>query len=195
MAIVSVYEVMQYLRVEATSEESDIAGMVATVEDLLESVCGRKWVVASGTSTRLYSPRSPNQDMIRIHDAVSVTSVTNDGEALSVATSSVSGYQLEPVNSMDWTGETRPYEGIRYINNRWKFDGYRATVAVTASWGWAAIPDQIHRAALVLCKDAWTYRNAPDAAAGLDGFLRSKAMELCKRYRREEAKAGIGGPI
>lgn len=190
MAILTVEDAMSYLRIDAPAEYDDVAGIVSTVEDLLESICGRKWVVASGSSTRYYAPRSLT-DTIRIHDAVSVTSVSNDGDALSVASSTTSGYQLEPVNGMDWTGEARPYETIRYVNGRWRFDGYRATVAVTASWGWSAIPDQITRAALVLARDVHSYRDQP----GLDEFLRSKAMGLCKRYRREEAKAGIGGPI
>lgn len=192
MAIITADEVMTYLRHEVTEDIGDVAGVVATVEDLCESVCGRKWVVASGSSVRYYAPRS-RTDVIRIHDAVSVTSVTNDGQALSVASSTTSGYQLEPLNGIDWTGEARPYESIRYINHEWKFDGYRATVAVTGSWGWVAIPEQVKRGALVLAKDVWTYRDQPPA--GLDEFLYKKAAMLLKRYRREEAKAGIGGPI
>lgn len=193
MAIITPEQLRDYLRIEVADEYPDLVGVVATVEDLLESICGRKWEVASGSSTRYYSPRAVGQDMIRIHDATAVTAVTDNGVALSVASSTVSGYQLEPINAMDWTGEARPYETIRYINNRWTFDGYRATVGVTATWGWAAIPEQIKRAALVLGKDVWTYRDQPDAA-NLDQFLRDKARMLVGRYRREEAKAGIGGP-
>ena len=194
MAILTVEDLKAYLRIEiSTDEDDDLQGVINSAEDLLEDICGRKWVVASGSSVRYYSPRALHQDFIRIHDAVSVTSVTNDGETVPVWATSTGGYQLEPVNSMDWTGETRPYETIRYIGSHWKFDNFRATVAVSASWGWASIPPQIERAAYVLCKDIWTYRDQQDAA-GLDEFLRKKAYGLTKRYRREEAKSGLGGP-
>ena len=103
------------------------------------------------------------------------------------------GYQLEPLNGLDWAGETRPYEGIRYIGNAWTFDRFRATVAVTADWGWAALPDQVVRTHYVLAKDVWEFRSQ-QGNAGMDEFLENKAKMLLKGYRREEAKAGIGGP-
>ena len=102
---------------------------------------------------------------------------------------------------MDWTGEARPYEQIRYIGSRFTFDNYRATVSVTATWGWLAIPEQIKRAALILAKDIAVHRDVNFGNLGVTdvGAVRARQAplirDLTKRYRREEAKAGIGGPI
>ena len=196
MDLFTVEELADYLRVEtATEDYADIEGVGDATESLLTKVSGRKWFVATGTtSTRRYAPRNTRSDLIRIHDCVSVASVTNDGETVPVWASSTGGYQLEPLNGLDWAGETRPYEGLRYIGSFWKFDSYRATVAVTADWGWAAIPEQVKRAAYVIAKDMWSFRHT-DNTAGLEEFLENKARLLLKGYRREEAKSGIGGPI
>lgn len=195
MALFTTEELAAYLRNEiATEDYADLTEVASATESLITKVSGRKWVVASGSSTRYYAPRTAYQDLIRIHDCTSVTSVTNDGTTVPSWASSTGGYQLEPINGLDWAGESRPYEGIRYIGSRWKFDGYRATVAVTATWGWAAIPEQVVRAGYVIAKDMWEFRNAQNAA-GFEEFIEAKAEMLLKGYRREEAKAGIGGPI
>ena len=195
MALFTTEELATYLRNEIPTEDyPDLDGVAIAAESLVTKVSGRKWVVASGSSTRYYAPRTVGQDLIRIHDCTTVTSVTNDGETVPVWASSTGGYQLEPINGLDWAGEARPYESIRYIGSRWKFDNYRATVAVTATWGWAAIPEQVVRAGYVIAKDMWSYRNTENTA-GFEQFIEDKAKMLLKGYRREEAKAGIGGPI
>ena len=194
MTILTTESLKDYLRIDIpTDEDADIDGVVDATQDLLEDVTGRRWVVASGSSTRYYAPRAPGQDFIRIHDAVSVTSVTNDGQVVPVWSAATGGYQLEPLNSLDWAGGARPFETIRYIGSYWRFDNFRATVAVTASWGWSAIPSQVERAAYVLAKDIWTFRDQQNTT-GFDEFLRAKAVQLVGRYRREEAKRGLGGP-
>jgi hypothetical protein len=185
-----------YLRIEIASDENDdLEGVVDATESLLRKVSGRTWTVASGSpSARKYIPRGPRTDLLRIHDCVSITSVSNDGETVPIWSTSTGGYQTEPVNGLDWAGESRPIEGIRYIGSWWKFDHYRATVTVTADWGWSAIPPQVERAAYVLAKDIWTFRGQPPAP-GVEEYLENRARVMLNGYRREEAKAGIGGAV
>lgn len=195
MPLLTIGELASYLRNEIPSDDTfDLEGVLVSTESLITKVSGRKWELASDTpSTRYYAPRATGQDLIRVHDCVTVTSVVNDTTTVAAWASSTGGYQLEPLNGMDWAGEARPFESIRYIGSSWKFDNYRATVAVTATWGWASIPVQVTRAALVLAKDMWTFRNVENS--DFETFLEDKARMLLKGYRREEAKAGIGGPI
>ncbi len=194
MSLPTVEDLKYYLRITIpTDEDDDLDGVRLTTESMCRKVSGRTWTVATGTpSVRRYAPRAAQQDIIRIHDCVSVTSVTNDGETVPAWSSSAGGYQLEPLNGLDWAGESRPFESIRYINRWWKFDGYRQTVAVTADWGWAAIPEQVIRAHYVIAKHLWEYRDR-QGEPGFEDFIENKAKLLLKGYRREEAKAGIGG--
>lgn len=196
MSIITTEGLASFLRNEIeTDDYPDLDNVRVSAESMAAKVTGRSWTLATGTPTlRRYAPRAQNQDLIRIHDCVSVTSVTNDGQTVPVWSSSLGGYQLEPINGLDWAGEVRPYESIRYIGSRWKFDHYRATVAVIADWGWATLPSQVVRATYVIAKDMWEFRNAENTP-GFDAFIEDKAKLLLKGYRREEAKAGIGGPI
>ncbi len=196
MALATTEELQEYLHDEqGAASYYDLDGCLTVAEQMLEDICGRKWVVATTATTRVYAPRSWS-DSIRIHDATTVTAVVNDGTTLSPSL-----YQLEPLNGMDWTGEARPYEQIRYIGSLFAFDNYRATVSVTATWGWLAIPDQIKRAVLILAKDIAVHRDIAFGNLGVadTGAVRARQAplirDLTKRYRREEAKAGIGGPI
>lgn len=184
-----------YLRIEMpTEEDSDIDGVRLSTESLIRKVSGRSWTIAGdAATTRFFAPRADRQDLVRIFDCVAVTAVTNDGESVPLWTRQTGGYQLEPLNGLDWTGEPRPFESVRYINKWWKFDGYRQTVAVTARWGWAEIPEQVVRAHYVIAKDMWLMRRQDQIAAGFEEVLEAKAKLLLKGYRREEAKAGIGG--
>lgn len=194
MALFTTLNLSEFLRNETdTVDLADLDNVRESTESLVTKVTGRQWVVASSASTRYYAPRERGQDFIRIHDCTTVTAVTNDGETIPVWASATGGYQLEPLNGKDWAGEARPYETIRYIGRSWKFDNYRATVAVTATWGWLAIPSQVVRAGYALAKDMWEFRNAPNAQ-GFEAFLEEKAKMLLKGYIREEAKTGIGGP-
>lgn len=196
MSIITTEGLASFLRNEIeTDDYPDLDNVRVSAESMAAKVTGRSWTLATGTPTlRLYAPRAANQDLIRVHDCVSVTSVTNDGQTVPVWSSSLGGFQLEPINGLDWAGEVRPYESIRYIGSRWKFDHYRATVGVTADWGWATLPSQVVRATYVIAKDMWEFRNAENTP-GFDAFIEDKAKLLLKGYRREEAKAGIGGPI
>ena len=189
-------ELASFLRNEiATEDYPDLENVRQSAESMTAKVTGRSWTLATGTpSTRYYAPRAVGQDLIRIHDCVSVTSVTNDGTTVPVWATATGGYQLEPINGLDWAGETRPYQSIRYIGSRWKFDNYRATVAVSANWGWSVLPSQVVRATYAIAKDFWAYRNSENTA-GFEAFIEDKAKLLLKGYRREEAKSGIGGPI
>ena len=73
----SVEDLADYLRVETLVDDYDaLDGVRLYTESMVRKVTGRNWVVASGTpSTRVYAPRAPGQDLIRIHDCVTVSSV------------------------------------------------------------------------------------------------------------------------
>jgi hypothetical protein len=195
MTLISVDEFKEYTRNELLLEDEEVLGVLEATDDLLADLCQRRWVVAGDTATpRIYSPRSWS-DVIRVHDCTLVSSVVADG-----VTVSPSEYQLEPLNGLDWAGNPRPYEQVRYIGNRWPFDNFRATVTVTARWGWPSIPSPIIRAARVLSKDIAMHRDisfgvavVPDIAA-IRVRQASLVSDLIKNWRRPEAMGGIGGP-
>jgi hypothetical protein len=192
MRYLTTEQVKDYCRNERPTDDDEwleTAGNYA--EQFLDTALQRRIAVADAVATaRVYVPTSC--DRLRIHDATEVTVISNNGATIS------SNYQLEPLNGIDWAGEARPYEEIVLTSGTWYMDGARATVTVTAKWGWASIPDRIVQAALIVAKEIITNRD--EVKLGLVGFsdvggvvARTNPIvrDVVKDYRRVEAW-GIG---
>ena len=211
MSIVPLADFKVYLRDElaAATDDTIQQGALDAADLAINSATFRQFAIAGAASSRVFAPRSIT-DVLRIHDCTSVTAVVNDTMTVLPA-----DYQLEPLNGILMpSGEARPYDQIRYLSrqtasqsfynsastgNVWLWDSGRATVTITATWGWAAIPVPIYEALKVLAKDIAGNRNVQNgivgftdagaAAARTNTFVRAVIHD----YRREEAKAGLGG--
>lgn len=138
-------------------------------EASINSWCGRQFVVASTATARTYSPSHPFE--LAIHDCTTVTALTNDGTTVTAGTS---GYQLEPF-AVAWTGEQYPYDTIRLLSGMWVYDNGRATISVTATWGWAALPKPYTEATKILTADIL---DAIDLRNGVVGFTDFAAVRV-----------------
>jgi hypothetical protein len=194
VTIVSSTEFTDYVRDEILANGAEVEAILEATDELLADICHRKWEIAGDASPRVYAPRSWS-DSIRIHDCTTVTAITANGAPVSLG-----DCQFEPLNNLDWAGNARPFEQIRLVGQQWPFDNFRATVEVTATWGWPTIPARIKRAALVLGKDIGKHRDLSfGTAVVVDyGALRVRQAtlidDLVHNFRRPEAAAGIGGP-
>jgi hypothetical protein len=137
MALLTVPEYKLWARNEIpTADDDSISDAIAAATQALFNAVGRKIVVAGAASARVFAPFDSGSSMLMIDDCTTVTSVVENG----VTVSSVD-YQLEPLNGLSAGGESRPYDRIRYKGLRRWFTYYgEATITVTATWGWSAIP-------------------------------------------------------
>lgn len=134
---VTASEFDEYMANEFGSVEASIRlTALNDAERRVEKYCQRTFVVASGSSTRLYVP--DGSDVLHIHDCTAVSAITLDG-----ATISASAYQLEPT-TVSASGLAQPYERVRYLLGAWvgAIPG-KAAASVTASWGWTATPADV----------------------------------------------------
>lgn len=163
-AILTVEQVKAYARNEIATEDDDfIASAVDAAEAMLRDSTMRTWATAGAASARSYVP-GRGVNVLRIHDCTTVTLVVENGVTVPAA-----AYQLEPVNGLSISGETVPYTQIRLINGHaWYTDADSATVTVTATWGWPAIPARIEQAALIIAKEILVNRD--EVKLGLVGF-------------------------
>jgi hypothetical protein len=185
----TVEQIKAYHRNEIpTADDEFIEAAILATGEMLEQSTDREWVVASSATTRLFVPRTPY--LVRIDDCTTVTAVTSVG-----STVSPSAYQLEPINGRA-AGGVVPYTQIRLISGgMWDAPLYgEATVAVTATWGWAAIPARITQAALIIAKEIIVNRD--EVKLGLIGFsdvggvvARTNPIvrDTIAHYRRAEA--------
>ena len=152
----------------------------------LSNETGRNLHLAHDTATeRLYTPLSC--ELVRIHDCTTITAVTNRGVAVSA-----SDYQREPVNNLSLAGETVPYNQLRHLSHNWQMgiNNYdEATVGVTATWGWSAIPPQLIEAFKIVAKDILGNRDvrfglvAVTDAAGVSARTNPIVQAAIERYR------------
>ncbi len=68
-----------------------------------------------------------------------------------------------PYTSLQIAPRSRHYFPAPYI-------GQHETVRVTARWGWASVPEQVHEACLVAAAQLFAAKDAPDGFIGLDGW-------------------------
>ena len=176
-----------------TADLSVRSAALLAAESTVNEYCQRTFAVASGTpSTRYYSPNGLDMSVVRIHDCVEVTTIVDD-----TATVAAADYQLEPRNAVSWTGEARPYEQVRRLNSYWTYSSGEALVAVTADWGWTAVPDAIVEATKIIGRDILMQRNVTNGVAGFDGMgvvrvrMNAIAADLLAPFRRVEA-FGLG---
>ena len=141
-------DILGYGRDENVENYDFTQAALAAAKTILNNSCGRQFVIASGSSARVFVPAS--YELVYIDDCTSVSSVTSDGQSVSA-----SYYQLEPLNGRTVAGESVPYHKIRRITGLWSVGANprEATISVTATWGWAAIPSEIIEACKILTKD------------------------------------------
>lgn len=147
-----------------------VSAAISAAEQAINDHCARKFFVAGATATaRVYVPGVGTT--VRIHDCVEVTAVADD--TITVASTA---YQLEPLNGITDAGLAVPYEQIRRLSgNGWTHDYGRATVSVTARWGWSALPAQYTEATKMLTTDLL---NMKDIRGGVAGFGEFGAVRI-----------------
>lgn len=189
MSIVLLDDFKEYVRDQVSVDDAVLQAALDGAATSIGDYLKRQIAVASGTpSARSYSPRPGATDILRIHDCVSVTSVADYGSTLATTE-----YQLEPIDGIDWAGQARPYEQIRRYSAAWTYDRGFARIAVTADWGWEAIPATVVEAHKILAKDFLQQRNNNSGVAGFGEFgavrVRENPMvaKMLNPLRRAEA--------
>lgn len=152
-----------WARDEVTADNDEIGAAILAAQQHLDNACGRRFAVASGTSARVYTPDRPQT--ILIDDCTAITSIVENGSTLNAST-----YQAEPLNNLSPGGETVPFDRVNRLSGCWYRDGRKATITVTATWGWAAVPFQIVEACKIVTKANLEVR---DARFGLAAILDS----------------------
>jgi len=183
-----------YMRSDKVTEQALLEEAVLAAEQAIDNALGRRIAVASGTpSARSFAAKA--SDVLVIYDAVSITSVVEDGTTLT----SGDDFQAEPLNGLSAAGESVPYCQLRRFpwGACWTNDGGRATVTVTADWGWAAVPAPILEAAKIVAKDALENREvrhgivAATEFAGV-GSRENLFVRQTVRDYRHPSRWGIG---
>jgi len=137
----------------------------------IDGYCER--VFYQTTESRVFIPQ--DSFTTQIDDLVTLTSLktSTTGETFDT-TWAATDYQLEPNNGIAGGLET-PSTRIRaigdYVFPTWvaqNVNHYEATVQVTGTWGWSAVPTAVEQAALLLTLRQYRRYDSPLGIAGFD---------------------------
>ena len=195
MTIVSAMNFTEYIRNEIGSADATmIAQAQAAAESMVTQYCGRSFALTAAVATaRVFGPSQMTafRRVVRVNDFTDTASliVSNNG---TIVTSSE--YQLEPLNGISINDEAVAYEQIRLLTQFWWTDLInldKATVTITAKWGWTAVPAAVTEAVKLIGKDWVQQRDTKfgyqDTSGGPVSAGRNwVALSALDPYRRAE---------
>lgn len=137
----------------------------------IEKYCGRQFNTAGSSTARVYHPDT--HSLCRVDDFQSITTLkTDDGDSGTFGTTwSASEYELAPLNGIVDGEAGWPYYTIRVASYSKQFYCWRrASVQVTALWGWAAVPAPVTEACLIAAEEIFKLRDTPFGIGGYGDF-------------------------
>lgn len=182
-------------RVGVTNNEHDdrFRAALTVASRGVEKFCGRQFNTVAGATARKYKP--VGHRLCLVDDLVSVTSLKTDDSNVGTynITWATTDYELSPLNGISDGEPGWPYWRIGATLQQSRcFPCYsRATVQVTAVWGWPAVPVAVQEATLIVAEEISKLRDTPFGVGGYGDFGVIKTREnpfasrMLAPYRRD----------
>lgn len=167
MAYLTTTELRGYLRNErGVVDDTMLTSILDAASSAIDDHCQRSFAAygGGGATAKVFVPT--DTALLPIYDATTISSITEDGTTLASTY-----WQAEPVNNLDGAFATVPFDCIRRIDGgAWnQTSGYpgKASISVTATWGWVSVPPRVKEACRIVAKEIAENR---DARSGLVDF-------------------------
>lgn len=189
----SVNELRSRFRLEDADDDELLEKAIRAASRHIDDLANRRFYADQTATARLYYPRDWYR--VDVDDLWSTTDLIvklDDGTGTYPTTIASGDYQLEPLNGVVSGASGWPYDRIRLIiaNVGWpSYWNRRASVQVTAKWGWAAVPAPVRDACLIEAAELFRTKDAPfGIRTGDFGAIRirpnPKVDELITPYKR-----------
>ena len=145
----------------------------------IDKFCGRRFYADTSATARVYPVRQAtvgirNHCLAVVDDFYTTTGLvikTDTGADGTYATTWAStDYELLPLNGVVDGESGWPYWQIRAVNAQWFpywADYTPAPLQVTAKWGWAAVPDPVYQACLIIAQANYKLKDAAFGSVGI----------------------------
>ena len=193
---VEVEELASWLRISSSESANELTVAATAAAAAIESFCGWTFDEAATTETaRVFPARWADLiyiDPMAVDTGLAIAVDTSDDGTFN-QTWAAADYQLEPLNQRRAGLSDHPYFRVRAIETKSFPIGKRATVQVTARWGWTTVPEPVQAATLMHAARLHARRNTVAGIAtgealptrmamGLDADVRSLLMP----YQRQD---------
>lgn len=151
-----------------TTEDTLIIDKVIAASRMIDTHCGRRFFVDSGTSARIINPRGrvvcgDDGERLLVADISTTTGlVVEVGSASTSWTDISSSIEAEPTDALD-LDPAEPITSLLYLYGY--FTSYRRA-RVTAAWGWPAVPADIAEATLIQALRLYKRKDSPEGVLG-----------------------------
>lgn len=167
MSYVTLADLKAALRITDTVDDTLLDLSITVATSYVNEYCQRVFTPATEPTQRFYVPTG-RMEILQIDDASEVTEVAIDddldrtfGDILDPI-----DFELHPINPTT-NGIAYPFTAIRpQEDGYWPMSAGRATVRVTAKFGFAAVPDSVREATLLQASRLFTRLESPLGVAG-----------------------------
>ncbi len=181
---------------DPTTDDERFQDALESATQEINTHCSRRFYADLTASARVFHPAG-HGGVVLVDDFWTdddlVIETTSDG--ITWTTFPLADVELEPLNGV-MDGEAGwPYTRIRAVDGRRFYRAARATVRVTAKWGWRAVPAPVHQACLILAAETAKLAEAPFGVGGYGEFGIVKARDnpfaarKLQKYVLDPAKA------
>lgn len=186
-------QLKSYLGIEDALTDSELTDALASASRGITKFCGRQFNKETSATARTYRPTHAGLAMVDdFHTTTGLVIATADDDGVFDTTWTSADYELEPLNGVRDGESGWPFWKIRVVDSSaLSFQLHsRATLQVTAQWGWAAVPAPVKQACLILAAETFKLKDAPFGVAGFGDFgavrVRDNPMAKAKLipYRR-----------
>ncbi|MGW0914656.1 phage gp6-like head-tail connector protein [Streptomyces sp. NPDC002784] len=147
------------------SRDTDLNRARASASRSIDKTCGRRFWLDPEPVARTFSPRGrivrdDDGDLFLVDDVGRADGLIIETGS-SASWSAVTEYETSPDNAL---ADGRPITGFRRVLGTWGTSTSR--LRVTARFGWPAVPDDIHEAALILASRLYKRKDSPEGIIG-----------------------------
>lgn len=197
-----------------TNDDTKLTLALDAASRSIEGATGRQFNLDTGLTQRIYFATAPTVALVDDFSSTTglVVETDMDDDGIYELTWASSDYQLEPINGIINGVAGFPYSrilavgahffpvagrrgfgeeyGQPWVDSSWPLVHRRASLRVTATFGWPAVPAAVQQACIVLAEELFKLKDAPFGVAGWGeyGQIRvrenPKVAELLRRYTR-----------
>lgn len=168
-----------WLNIDDSADDGLLTVITSAASQLVRSYCGRSFEVDTAQAATVRYFNRLSDEIAFIDDCWSITAVaTDDGDNGTYSqTWTTSDYQPNPVDGIGPYGLTGwPYTRLAAIGDLDFPVVSRPAVKVTAKWGWAALPDDVKTATLMMAAEIYNAR-----AGGFEVFTADASFTPIRR--------------
>ncbi len=140
-----------------TSRDALISTLITQTSEAIMADTGREFAPATSSATRRFRVDRPKINL-EPFDLRTVSTVTLHPEGTSPVTLTTSDYQLTPVGAPSGTYTSVTLSVLSSLYSQTAFGFGYALIDISGAWGFAAVPEDVKRAA-VLTVSSWLRRD------------------------------------